>query len=332
MVDLDSLIKEFTFPKKNVENLIALYLDGNTVPFIARYRKEQTGAMDEIQIRNILERYEYLENLNKRKDEVIKNIDEKGKLTDELKLALQKAATLTEVEDLYAPYKSKKKTKADIAREAGIEPVAEYIKTHNDLSELENFAKDYINEKAADIDTVLSMARDIITEDIGHNINIKNRLREIYNKNAVISSAAAEDFQERTPYEAYYEFEEKINAALVSLIEEKQIDLIYAHWTDDIQHDHINLSRAVIHAGRHVPRILMYRSNWYISAGNFKENFFVDISDTWEIKERAILAHQSECRRVDSQWVEYMKRDALNKGMIAGVTYAECFETIKWLM
>ena len=111
MVDLDSLIKEFTFPKKNVENLIALYLDGNTVPFIARYRKEQTGAMDEIQIRNILERYEYLENLNKRKEEVIKNIDEKGKLTDKLKLALQKAATLTEVEDLYAPYKSKKKTK-----------------------------------------------------------------------------------------------------------------------------------------------------------------------------------------------------------------------------
>lgn len=210
MVDLDSLIKEFTFPKKNVENLISLYLDGNTVPFIARYRKEQTGAMDEVQIRNVLERYEYLENLNKRKDEVIKNIDEKGKLTDELKLAILKATTLTEVEDLYAPYKSKKKTKADIAREAGIEPVAEYIKTHTDLSELEDFAKDYISDKAADIDTVLSMARDIITENIGHNINIKNRLREIYNKTAIISSAAAEDFKERTPYEAYYEFEEKI--------------------------------------------------------------------------------------------------------------------------
>lgn len=130
----------------------------------------------------------------------------------------------------------------------------------------------------------------------------------------------------------YLEFEEKINAALVKLIEEKQIDLIYVHWTDDIQHDHINLSRAVIHAGRHVPRILMYRSNWYISAGNFKENFFVDISDTWEIKERAILAHQSECKRVDSQWADYLKRDALNKGLIAGVKYAECFETVKWLV
>jgi len=130
----------------------------------------------------------------------------------------------------------------------------------------------------------------------------------------------------------YLEFEEKINAALVKLVEEKQIDLIYVHWTDDIQHDHINLGRAVIHAGRHVPRILMYRSNWYISAGNFKENFFVDISDTWEIKEQAILAHQSECGRVGNQWIDYLKRDALNKGMIAGVKYAECFETVKWLM
>ncbi len=211
MVDIESLIKEFTFPKRNIENLISLYMDGNTVPFIARYRKEQTGAMDEIQIRAVLERYEYLENLNKRKDEIIKNIEEKGKLTDELKLAILKAVTLTEVEDLYAPYKSKKKTKADIAREAGIEPVAEYIKNHTDLITLEDFAKDYVNDKAEDIDTVLSMAKDIIIEDIGHNINIKNRLRELYNKNAVISSTASEDFQERTPYEAYYEFEEKIS-------------------------------------------------------------------------------------------------------------------------
>ncbi len=210
MTELDSLVKEFTFPKKNIENLLSLYLDGNTVPFIARYRKELTGAMDEIQIRAVLERYEYLENLNKKKEEVIKNIDEKGKLTEELKLAILKAETLTEVEDIYAPYKSKKKTKADIAREAGIEPVAEYIKNHTDLSKVEDFAKDYINEAAPDIDTVLSMARDILTETIGHNINIKNRLREIYNKDGVISSTQAEEFKERTPYEAYYKFEEKI--------------------------------------------------------------------------------------------------------------------------
>lgn len=211
MTELDSLVKEFTFPKKNIENLLNLYLDGNTVPFIARYRKEQTGAMDEIQIRAVLERYEYLENLNKRREEIIKNIEEKGKLTDELKKSILKAETLTELEDIYAPYKSKKKTKADIAREAGVEPVAEYIKNNTDISNLEEFAKAYINEKAADIDTVLSMARDILTEEIGHNINIKNRLREIYNKDAVISTCQTEDFKERTPYEAYYEFEEKIS-------------------------------------------------------------------------------------------------------------------------
>ncbi len=99
MIELDSLVKEFTFPKKNIENLLNLYLDGNTVPFIARYRKEQTGAMDEIQIRNVLERYEYLENLNKRREEIIKNIDEKGKLTDELKKSILNGRTLTELED-----------------------------------------------------------------------------------------------------------------------------------------------------------------------------------------------------------------------------------------
>ena len=211
MIELDSLVKEFTFPKKNIENLLNLYLDGNTVPFIARYRKEQTGAMDEIQIRNVLERYEYLENLNKRREEIIKNIDEKGKLTDELKKSILNAKTLTELEDIYAPYKSKKKTKADIAREAGVEPVAEYIKNNTDISNLEDFAKDYINDKAHDIDTVLSMARDILTEEIGHNINIKNRLREIYNKDAVISTCQAQEMKERTPYEAYYEFEEKVS-------------------------------------------------------------------------------------------------------------------------
>lgn len=211
MTELDSLVKEFTFSKKHIENLLSLYLDGNTVPFIARYRKEQTGAMDEIQIRAVLERYEYLENLNKRREEILKNIDEKGKLTDDLKKSILKAQTLTELEDIYAPYKSKKKTKADIAREAGVEPVAEYIKSNTNIANLEDFAKDYTNENTKDIDTVLSMARDIITEDIGHNINIKNRLREIYNKTAVISTIQAEDFEERTPYEAYYEFEEKVS-------------------------------------------------------------------------------------------------------------------------
>lgn len=130
----------------------------------------------------------------------------------------------------------------------------------------------------------------------------------------------------------FLEFEEKTNADLIKIIEDQKIDLIYTHWSRDIQHDHCNLARATLHAGRHVPRILMYRSNWYVSSEAFSANFYVDISETWSVKEQAILAHKSECNRTGNKWVEYFKREALNNGLIAGVEYAEAFETVKWLM
>ena len=129
----------------------------------------------------------------------------------------------------------------------------------------------------------------------------------------------------------HLEFCEKINVELVKIIEELKIDLIYTHWIDDAQHDHANLSKATLHAGRHVPKILMYRSNWYLSTQSFKENYFVDITDTWNIKEKAIMSHVSELTRVGNKWLDYFKRDALNKGMIMDVKYAECFEVVKWL-
>lgn len=129
----------------------------------------------------------------------------------------------------------------------------------------------------------------------------------------------------------FLEFIEQTNIELIKIIEEKKIDLIYTHWVDDIQHDHINLAKAAIHAGRHVPRILMYRSNWYVSSGNFRQHYFVDISETWKIKEQAIMAHESEFGRVGSKWIDYFKREALNNGLIAGVEYAEGFEVVKWL-
>lgn len=208
---IERLAEEFPFQKKFIENLISLHTEGNTVPFIARYRKEQTGAMDEIQIRALLERYEYLVNLDKRKTDVIANIEEKGKLTEELKKAILFAATITEVEDLYAPYKSKKKTKADIAREAGLESLAEYIKSSEDLMGLKEKASEFLGEAVPDAETAVNMAKDIITEELGHNIDIKNRLREIYNSSCVLSSEkVSADPGERTAYEAYYEFAEKI--------------------------------------------------------------------------------------------------------------------------
>lgn len=130
----------------------------------------------------------------------------------------------------------------------------------------------------------------------------------------------------------FLEFEEKVNADLIGIIEDKQVGLIYTHWMWDIQHDHCNLARAVLHAGRHVPRILLYRSNWYISVEAFSPNFFVDISDTWSIKEQAILAHNSECCRTGNKWVDYFKRESMNNGLIAGVEFAEAFEAVKWIM
>lgn len=209
---IERLINEFPFLPKNIENLINLHKDGNTVPFIARYRKEQTGALNEIQIREILERYEYLQNLDERKSEVLKNIMEKGKLTEDLRKAIVSASTLTEVEDIYAPYKSKKKTKADIAREAGIEPLALYIKTSQDLSGLDAEAAKYIGELIPDLETAISMARDILTEELGHDIDIKKRIRELYSEKGILTALKASDSNERTPYEAYYDFSEKISS------------------------------------------------------------------------------------------------------------------------
>lgn len=207
----DRLYQEFQFRKNHIDSVIDLYLDGNTVPFIARYRKEMTGSMDAEDIRNIIERYEYLENLAKRKEEVIAAIDERGKLTDELKKRILAAETLKEVEDLYEPYKSKKKTKADIAREAGLEPLSVYIKSNENLAGLDDEAAKYINEAVADAQTAVTMASDIITEDIGHDVDVKNRIRELYTLYGVLESSQKTESKERNPYEDYYQFSQKLS-------------------------------------------------------------------------------------------------------------------------
>lgn len=206
------LAQEFNLHERYVQNLINMAEEGNTVPFIARYRKEQTGAMDEIMIRAVLERYEYLQNLDKRKGEVIALIDERGRLTPELKSAILAAETLALVEDLYAPYKSKKKTKADIAREAGLDPLAEYIFTAADDAPFTDEASKYISEAVADADTAIKMAQDIIAENTGHDPELKSRIRELYQLHAVLKSEAAVQSKERTAYENYYDFAEKVSA------------------------------------------------------------------------------------------------------------------------
>lgn len=129
----------------------------------------------------------------------------------------------------------------------------------------------------------------------------------------------------------YLEYEEEVNAKLVKIIESKKIDLIYTHWDKDVHHDHRNLALATIHAAKHVNKILMYRSNWYLSEEIFRKDFFVDISQTWDKKEQAILAYESEIKRVGLKWIDYFKMDAKMNGLQMGVEYAEGFQLVRWI-
>ena len=142
----EKLVLEFKLKPFQVENAIKLIDEGNTIPFIARYRKEQTGEMSDEQLRDMFERLTYLRNLEKRKEEVIRLIDEQGKLTEELQVEIEKSETMTEVEDLYRPYKQKKRTRATIAKEKGLEPLALIIFEQTETKSIEEIATDFFRD------------------------------------------------------------------------------------------------------------------------------------------------------------------------------------------
>ncbi len=125
--------------------------------------------------------------------------------------------------------------------------------------------------------------------------------------------------------------DERLQAEILRLIEENNIDTIYTHWTHDAHHDHRNLATATLHSAKHVNRVLMYRSNWYQSDVSFHEDFFVDISDTWELKERALGEYSGEMIRTGNKWMDYFRRCAENAGLQCGVKYAESFQVIRWM-
>jgi LmbE family N-acetylglucosaminyl deacetylase len=127
------------------------------------------------------------------------------------------------------------------------------------------------------------------------------------------------------------EFVDALNIEILKIVQEKNIDQVYAHWEGDIHHDHQAVARASLHSCRHVPRLLMYRSNWYHSTLEFRGNFYVDISQCWEIKEQAIRAHVTEVDRTGEKWLGFFKNEAENAGQRIGVKYAEVFEVVKWL-
>jgi len=127
------------------------------------------------------------------------------------------------------------------------------------------------------------------------------------------------------------EFVDALNMEILRIINEKSIEKVYTHWIGDIHHDHQAVARASLHSCRHVPRLLMYRSNWYHTPSDFHGNFYVDITDTWDLKEKAVRAHVSEMERTGNKWLQFFMNEALNAGQRIGVQYAEVYELLKWL-
>ncbi|OIJ21532.1 RNA-binding transcriptional accessory protein [Anaerobacillus alkalidiazotrophicus] len=210
---LQLLAKETSFSIKAIESVIGLIEEGNTVPFIARYRKELTGSLDEVQIRTIVERWTYINNLETRKEEVIRIIQEQNKLTDELKQSILKATKLQEVEDLYRPYKQKRRTRATVAKEKGLEPFAQWLFSFPAEGNVQEVAKDYISEEKEvhTIEDVISGAQDIIAEWISDDAEIRKLIRQMtYKEGKIISLVKDQEKDEKNVYEMYYEYEEQI--------------------------------------------------------------------------------------------------------------------------
>ncbi|ETI66170.1 Tex family protein [Neobacillus vireti] len=208
---LGKIAAEQAISYKQVKSVISLLNEGNTVPFIARYRKEMTGALDEVQIRNILERWQYIQNLEQRKEEVLRIIEEQGKLTEELSRAVTKAEKLQEVEDLYRPYKQKRRTKATVAKEKGLEPFAEWLMTFSKESVTEK-AKEFLTEEVVAVDDAIAGAKDIIAEWVSDDAESRKWIRkETFKSGAVVSVVKDAEKDEKNVYEMYYEYEEPVN-------------------------------------------------------------------------------------------------------------------------
>ena len=239
--------EELKIPVDKVENTIKLLDDGATIPFVARYRKEVTGNLDEVQIGDILQKVEYLRNLEERKEEVIRLIDEQGKLTDELRESITNAKILQEVEDIYFPYRKKKKTKADIAKERGLEPLAEKFYSADSLEEIKRFAEDFITDEVPTVEEAVEGAMLIIAQNISEKAEYREKIREVYLKYSIIESKdskKAVELDEKKVYTDYYEYSEKVEKMpshrILALNRGEKEDILSIHLKlEDKDRDHI---------------------------------------------------------------------------------------------
>ena len=223
---MDKIIKtiaeELNIKEKQVENAIKLIDEGNTIPFIARYRKEVTGGLSDEILRDLGERLTYLRNLEQRKEEIVKSIDEQGKLTDEILQAIAIAKTLAEVEDIYRPYKQKKKTRATVAKAKGLEPLANIILEQKETKDINEIAKEYVNiDKLSDedkknkdkvvksVEDAIAGALDIIAEMVSDEPKYRKEIKRICYREGIIETKASKE-DEKSNYEMYYEYKEPI--------------------------------------------------------------------------------------------------------------------------
>ena len=207
-----TIAEELKIKETQVSAAVGLMDEGNTVPFIARYRKEVTGGLSDETLRNLEERLQYLRNLEARKEEVVRIIEEQGKLTEELKNQIEEANTLAEVEDLYRPYKQKKKTRATIAKAKGLEPLATIIYLQQETRPLAEVAKEYVNEEkgVTTVEEAIQGALDIIAETISDEPKYRKQIKKTCYREAKIVTKA-ENPEEKSNYEMYYEYEEAVN-------------------------------------------------------------------------------------------------------------------------
>ncbi len=208
---VEIIAQELQIKQSQVESTIKLIDEGNTIPFIARYRKEVTEGLSDEVLRNLGERLTYLRNLESRKEEVIKSIDSQGKLTQEIIKDLENCITLAEVEDIYRPYKQKKRTRATIAKEKGLESLADAIIKQDESIDINKYAEGYINKEKEvnSVEDAINGALDIIAENISDNPEYRKKIKKICYREGIINTKSAKD--EKSNYEMYYDFQEKVN-------------------------------------------------------------------------------------------------------------------------
>ena len=215
MTNIEYINTQTGIAEKSIENTLLLLSEGCTIPFIARYRKDRTQNLDEVSIEKIAKAQNEYDNLCKRKETILKSIEEQGKLTDDLQKRIEETFELNELEDLYLPYKKRRKTKGDVAKENGLEPLAKQIMSQR-VSDLETLASKYISENVSSENEALQGASDIIAEWINENMFIRRTLRKVFQRKANISSEvvkAKSQEEEAKKYEQYFDWEEPLSKA-----------------------------------------------------------------------------------------------------------------------